>query len=76
MVILVPLMAARILSTLVFWTLMTVLITGAAIVVVGVYIPLVVAKALFYAVTGRLSEVTGVGDGDHDEADVVRPHIG
>jgi hypothetical protein len=69
-------MAARILSTLVFWTLMSVLITGAALVVVGVYIPLVFAKALFYAVTGRLREVTGVGEGDQDETDVVRPHIG
>ena len=69
-------MADRILSTIVFWTLMTVLIAGAALVVVGVYIPLVFVKALFYALTGRLSEVTGVGDEGSDAADVVRPHIG
>lgn len=76
MVIIEPPMAARILSTIVFWTLMTVLIAGAALVVVGVYIPLVFAKALFYAFTGRLSEVTGVGDDGSEGADVVRPHIG
>ena len=77
MVILATPMAARILSTIVFWTLMTVLIAGASVVVIGVYIPLVCAKAVFFAVTGRLSEVTGVGDGSEDDgADVVRPHIG
>ncbi len=77
MVILEPPMAARILSTIVFWTLMTVLIAGALVVVVGVYVPLVIAKALFYALTGRLSEVTGVGDGEDGGGDgMVRPHIG
>lgn len=67
-------MAARILSTIVFWLLMAVLIPGAVVVVVCAYLPFVVLKAAWLAVTGRLHEA--VGDGVPDEGDMARPHIG
>jgi hypothetical protein len=73
-------MAARIVSTLIFCILMTVLITGAAVLVVTLYVPFVALKAIYYTVTGRLNEVTGLGDqgppAEHDPADMARPHIG
>lgn len=69
-------MSARIVSTVIFWLLMTVLVAGALVVVVGLYLPFVALKAAWYAATGRLSEVTG-GDAEmSDEADTARPHIG
>ena len=46
-------MAKRILSYLIFWTLMTVIITGSAVFVVTVYLPFVAAKAVCMTVAGR-----------------------
>ena len=54
-----PSMLARILSTILFWILMTFLILGAIPVVFGLYLPFVALKALYLAVTGQLSKHTG-----------------
>lgn len=51
---------ARALSTLIFWILMCVLIPGAAVVVVFFYLPFVALKAIWLAITGRLSATTGL----------------
>src|SRR5690606_36907060 len=48
--------AARILSTLVFWILMIPIIIGSTFIVVAFYLPLVALKAAWLALTGRLHE--------------------
>lgn len=68
-------MIARILSTVIFWILMTGIILGSIVVVVCFYFPFVALKAAWLTVTGRLSEAIGEGDVP-DEGDVARPHIG
>lgn len=49
------LMIPRILSYLVFAILMTVIIIGSILVVTVLYLPYVVAKAIFMAVSGKLN---------------------
>lgn len=52
-------MTARILSTLIFWILMTVDILGSIVVVLGLYLPFVVLKAIWLKLTGRIHHATG-----------------
>ncbi|MBK8978010.1 MAG: hypothetical protein IPM29_19055 [Planctomycetes bacterium] len=52
-------MAARILSTIAFWILMTMLIAGGVVVVCCLYLPFVALKAAYLAVTGRIDEARG-----------------
>lgn len=47
-------MAKRLISQLIFWVLMIVLITGAAFVVVFLYLPFVALKALYLGLSGKL----------------------
>ncbi len=60
-------MLPRLLCTLIFWILMTVLILGAIVLVIFVYVPLVVGKAIWLKVTGRFDEVTGSGAVDPEQ---------
>ncbi|MEO0478443.1 MAG: hypothetical protein AAF196_03085 [Planctomycetota bacterium] len=53
---------ARLLATTFFWLWMTLLSIGALLVVVFLYVPYVMLKALWFAVTGRLHETTAIGN--------------
>ncbi|MGE0144561.1 MAG: hypothetical protein AB7I19_13540 [Planctomycetota bacterium] len=64
---------ARALSTLIFWILMCVLIPGAAVVVVFFYLPFVALKAIWLAITGRLSATTGLKPGRTQDDASVQP---
>ena len=59
---------ARLLATIFFWVWMTLLSAGALLVVVVLYIPFVVLKALLLTVTGRLHETTAIGNKKPDAA--------
>ena len=54
-------MLARILSRIAFWFVMTSVIAGSAVVVLGLYLPFIVLKAVFLAVTGRIRNTTKDG---------------
>ncbi|MFO1052286.1 MAG: hypothetical protein U1F36_08740 [Planctomycetota bacterium] len=57
-------MAARILSTLIFWIVMTVVILGSIVLVLCVYLPfIVIGKALWLKLTGRLDRSLGHNEG-------------
>lgn len=72
-----PGIAARIACTLFFWIWMSILISGAVVVVFGLYLPFVALKALWVTVTGKLHEHTGLGNdaGEDEDPDrvMIRP---
>lgn len=59
---------ARLLATIFFWVWMTFLGAGALVVVVVLYLPFVLLKALILTVTGRLHETTAIGNQKTDAA--------
>ena len=48
-------MLPRILSYIVFWLLMTLIILGSILIVMGLYLPLVAIKAVAMGLSGKLS---------------------
>ena len=55
-------MLPRILSYIIFWSLMTLIILGSILVVSCLYLPFVVIKALCLGLSGKIGKATNASD--------------